>query len=114
VTNPDFDPQAVFKQAVPSLNAGQHTAIPRTNDDTNGSVINPIDPTQSTFTDHLKAIAFTAGFHSPSSSRVAPASIRRFAQHVTNLEVLRILLSIGPSETMHFQTWQDKAGMQLL
>src|SRR5205085_8308475 len=31
-------------------------------------------------------------------------------QHVTNLEVLRILLSIGPSETMHFQTWQDKAG----
>jgi hypothetical protein len=29
---------------------------------------------------------------------------------VSNLEVLRILLSIGPSETMHFQTWQDKAG----
>ena len=29
---------------------------------------------------------------------------------MTNLEVLRILLSIGPSETMHFQTWQDKAG----
>ena len=25
-------------------------------------------------------------------------------------EVLRILLSIGPTETMHFQTWQDKAG----
>jgi hypothetical protein len=23
---------------------------------------------------------------------------------------LRILLSIGPTETMHFQTWQDKAG----
>jgi hypothetical protein len=29
---------------------------------------------------------------------------------VTNLEVLRVLLSIGPTETMHFQTWQDKAG----
>ena len=28
----------------------------------------------------------------------------------TNPEVLRILLSIGPTETMHFQTWQDKAG----
>jgi len=26
------------------------------------------------------------------------------------LEVLRVLLSIGPSETMHFQTWHDKAG----
>jgi hypothetical protein len=24
--------------------------------------------------------------------------------------VLRILISIGPTETMHFQTWQDKAG----
>src|SRR5439155_17266202 len=25
-------------------------------------------------------------------------------------EVLRILISIGPTETMHFQTWSDKAG----
>jgi hypothetical protein len=32
------------------------------------------------------------------------------AQRVTHREVLRILLSIGPTETMHFQTWQDKAG----
>jgi hypothetical protein len=29
---------------------------------------------------------------------------------VTKKEVLRILLSIGPTETQHFQTWQDKAG----
>src|SRR2546429_8879788 len=35
------------------------------------------------------------------------------AQQVSNPEVLRILLSIGPSETMHFQTWQDKAGNAL-
>ena len=26
------------------------------------------------------------------------------------MDVLRILLSIGPTETAHFQTWQDKAG----
>jgi hypothetical protein len=32
------------------------------------------------------------------------------AQRVTDPEVLRILLSIGPTETMHFQTWIDKAG----
>src|SRR5262249_59910214 len=32
------------------------------------------------------------------------------AQRVTSVEVLRILVSIGPTETMHFQTWQDKAG----
>jgi hypothetical protein len=32
---------------------------------------------------------------------------------VSSLEVLRILLSIGGSEIMHFQTWQDKAGNAL-
>jgi len=108
VTNPDFDPQAVFKQAVPSLNAGQHTAIPRTNDDTNGSVINPIDPTQSTFTTTSKRSPSQRDSTSPSSSRVAPAlSDACSARHQSRS--LRILLSIGPSETMHFQTWQDKA-----
>ena len=110
ITNPDFDPKAPFAQAVPSLNANQHTAIPRSNDDTNGSVINLSDPTQSTFTDHLKAIAFTAGFHFAFIEQGGTSLYPTLAQHVTNQEVLRILLSIGPSETMHFQTWQDKAG----
>jgi hypothetical protein len=32
------------------------------------------------------------------------------AQRVSNVEVLRIVLSIGPTEAMHFQTWSDKAG----
>jgi len=32
---------------------------------------------------------------------------------VTSVEVLRILLSIGPTETAHFQTWMDKAGNAL-
>ncbi len=32
------------------------------------------------------------------------------AQRASSVEVLRILISIGPTETMHFQTWQDKAG----
>jgi hypothetical protein len=32
------------------------------------------------------------------------------AQRATHVEVLRILISIGPTETMHFQTWADKAG----
>jgi hypothetical protein len=110
ITNPDFDPMAKFAQAVPSLNVGKHTAIPRSNDDTAGSVINLVDPTQSTFTDHLKAIAFTAGFHFAFIEQGGSSLYPTLAQHVTNLEVLRILLSIGPSETMHFQTWQDKAG----
>jgi hypothetical protein len=32
------------------------------------------------------------------------------AQRVTNAEALRILLSIGPTETSHFMVWHDKAG----
>jgi hypothetical protein len=110
VTNSDFDSNAPFQQAVPSLNVQRHTAIPRSNDDTNGCVINLVDPTQSTFTDHLKAIAFTAGFHFAFIEQGGSSLYPTLAQHVTNHEVLRILLSIGPSETMHFQTWQDKAG----
>ena len=110
ITNPDFDATAKFVQAVPSLNVGKHTAIPRSHADTDGSVINLSDPTQSTFTDHLKAIAFTAGFHFAFIEQGGTSLYPALAQHVTNLEVLRILLSIGPSETMHFQTWQDKAG----
>src|ERR1700756_2713026 len=110
ITNPDFDHNAPFAQAVPSLNVNQHTAIPRSNADTAGSVINPSDPSQSTFTDHLKAIAFTAGFHFAFIEQGGTSLYPTLAQHVTNLEVLRILLSIGPSEAMHFQTWQDKAG----
>ncbi len=31
-------------------------------------------------------------------------------KHPAIPEVLRIVLSIGPTEAMHFQTWQDKAG----
>ncbi len=96
ITNPDFDLGAPFAQAVPSLNVGKHTAIPRSNDDTAGSVINTTDPTQSTFTDHLKAIAFTAGFHFAFIEQGGTSLYPALAQHVSNLEVLR--------------TWQDKAG----
>ena len=34
-------------------------------------------------------------------------------QEANSVEVLRILISIGPTETMHFQTWHDKAKMRL-
>jgi hypothetical protein len=110
ITNPDFDTDAPFVQAVPSLNVGQHTAIPRTNDDTFGS--DPSNPPAS-ITPLLQAIAFTAGFHFAFIEQGGTSLYPALAQKVTNLEVLRVLLSIGPSETMHFQTWQDKAGNAL-
>jgi hypothetical protein len=114
ITNPDFDPAAKFAQAVPSLNVGQHTAIPRSDNDTAGSFISP-DPNNNpnSITAHLQAIAFTAGFHFAFIEQGGSSLYPTLAQKVTNLEVLRILLSIGPSETMHFQTWQDKAGNAL-
>jgi hypothetical protein len=110
VTNPDFDPGAPFVQAVPSLNVGQHTAIPRSDADTAGS--DPSNP-PATISTHLQAIAFTAGFHFAFIEEGGTSLYPTLAQKVTNLEVLRVLLSIGPSETMHFQTWQDKAGNAL-
>jgi hypothetical protein len=111
ITNPDFDPNAPFAQAVPSLNVGQHTAIPRTDADTAGSSLSNDNTTS--ITSHLQAIAFTAGFHFAFIEQGGTSLYPTLAQQVTNLEVLRVLLSIGPSETMHFQTWQDKAGNAL-
>jgi hypothetical protein len=95
--NPDLNPAASFAKAVPSLNNGLHTAIPRTNADSNNM-------------DLIKAIAFTAGFHFVFIEQGGTSLYPSLAQRVTDPEVLRILLSIGPTETMHFQTWQDKAG----
>lgn len=95
--NPDLNPSFVFPQAVPDLNKGQHTAIPRTDADTS-------DP------NFLQAIANTAGFHFATIEQGGTTLYPAMAQRATHPEVLRILISIGPTETMHFQTWQDKAG----
>ena len=95
--NPDLDPNHVFPQAVPTLGVNQHTAIPRTNADTR-------DP------NFLQAIANTAGFHFPTIEQGGNSLYPSLAQRATSVEVVRILISIGPTETMHFQTWSDKAG----
>jgi hypothetical protein len=94
--NPDLD-TFVFPQAVPTLGVNQHTAIPRTDADTT-------DP------NFLQAIANTAGFHFPTIEQGGNSLYPSLAQRATDVEVLRILMSIGPTETMHFQTWSDKAG----
>src|SRR5437870_5760906 len=95
--NPDLDPNHVFPQAVPTLGVNQHTAIPRTNADTR-------DP------NFLQAIANTAGFHFPTIEQGGNSLYPSLALRATHTEVLRILISIGPTETMHFQTWSDVAG----
>jgi hypothetical protein len=95
--NPDLDPNHVFPQAVPSLHTGQHTAIPRTDADTSHP-------------NFLQAIANTAAFHFPTIEQGGNSLYPSMAQRATSVEVLRILISIGPTETMHFQTWSDVAG----
>ncbi len=95
--NPDLDPNFTFPQAIPTLAVGEHTAIPRTNADTS-------DP------NFLQVIANTAGFHFATIEQGGNSLYPAMAQRATSVEVLRILISIGPTETMHFQTWQDKAG----
>jgi hypothetical protein len=96
--NPDLG-DTLFDPAVPTLNTGLHTAIPRTDDDTTKN-----------FPNLINAIAFTAGFHFAFIEQGGTSLYPQLAQRVSDPEVLRILLSIGPTETMHFQTWQDKAG----
>ena len=95
--NPDLEPNHVFPQAVPDLFTGEHTAIPRTDADTT-------DP------DFLQVIANTAAFHFPTIEQGGNSLYPSMALKAKDTEVLRILISIGPTETMHFQTWQDKAG----
>jgi hypothetical protein len=93
--NPDFGDS--FPQAVPGLAAGKFPAIPRNDDD--------LDPP-----DHLQAIANTAAFHFAWVEQGGTSLYPALAQRVTHKEVLRILLSIGPTEAMHFQIWHDLLG----
>jgi hypothetical protein len=93
--NPDLGD--TFPQAVPGLMAGEFPAIPRTDAD----LTPPL---------HLQAIANTAGFHFATIEQGGTSLYPSLAQRANDPEVLRVLLSIGPTETMHFQTWSDKAG----
>jgi ferritin-like protein len=96
--NTDFGD--TFRQAVNIVN---RTAIPRSDDDLAGS-------TPTSISDHLQAIANTAGFHFVFIEQGGSSLYAQLAQRVTSVEVLRVLLSIGGTEICHFQTWHDKAG----
>lgn len=93
--NPDFGD--TFPPAIPGLMKGKFPAIPRDDND-----LAPAD--------HIQAIANTAAFHFATIEQGGTSLYPSLAQRVSSVEVLRILLSIGPTETAHFQTWHDKAG----
>jgi hypothetical protein len=93
--NPDFGDK--FAPAIPGLLKGKFPAIPRSEKD--------LTPPE-----HLRAIVNTAAFHFGTIEQGGSSLYPALAQRVSSVEVLRILLSIGPTETMHFQVWHDKAG----
>jgi Ferritin-like domain len=93
--NPDLG--ATSPPAIPGLLKGMFPAIPRSDAD-----LTPAD--------HLQAIANTAGFHFATIEQGGTSLYPSLVQRVSDPEVMRVLLSIGPTEAMHFQTWHDKAG----
>ena len=94
--NPDVNPIA-FEQAIPDLHNGQFTAIPRDNSD--------LYPHE-----HIQAIANTAAFHIPTVEQGGGSLRLALAQRASSVEVLRLLISMGPIELMHFQTISVTAG----
>jgi hypothetical protein len=94
-TNPDFG--ASYAQALPQLQGGQFTAIPRTDDDLAPGA-------------HVQAIANTAAFHFGSIEQGGTSLYAAFSQHVSSAEVLEITLGIGGDEICHFLEWVDFAG----
>jgi hypothetical protein len=93
--NPDLGD--TFRNAIPTLAIGQHTAIPRTDSDVSNVTF-------------LQAVANTAGFHFPWIEQGGTSLYAELAQRAAGAEALRILISIGGTEICHFQTWHDKAG----
>jgi hypothetical protein len=91
-TNPDFG--ATFPQAVTITDK---PAIPITNAD-----FGPPD--------HIQAIADTAAFHFGTIEQGGSSLYSAMAQKASNVEVLRIVVSIGGDEVAHFLEWVDFAG----
>ena len=90
--NPDFGatfPQAIVLSGLP--------AIPRDNSD--------FGPTN-----HAQAIANTAAFHFAQIEQGGSSLYSAMVQKASDVEVLRIVVSIGGDEVAHFLEWVDFAG----
>jgi hypothetical protein len=102
--NPDFG--ATFPQAI---TIRKQPAIPISDADTPPDTKAPL-PSKTHAEKRIQAIACTAAFHFAYIEQGGSSLYATLAEKVTNLEVLRIVASIGGSEAMHFATWQDDAG----
>jgi hypothetical protein len=102
--NPDLG--ATFPQAVTIEN---EPAIPLNDTDTPPGETQP-NPPVGRNAKRMQAIANTAGFHFAYIEQGGSSLYSTMALKASNLEVLRIVVSIGGVETNHFSLWHDKAG----
>jgi Ferritin-like domain len=102
--NPDFG--AKFKG--PFIIEKQ-PAIPLNDNDTPPNQSQPVPPTTAQ-ENRMQAIANTAGFHFAFIEQGGASLYPTLAFKATDVDVLRILVSIGGVEIDHFGLWHDKAG----
>jgi hypothetical protein len=102
--NPDLG--GTFAQAVKIEN---QPAIPLNDKDTPPTTGQPVPPV-TTAARRMQAIANTASFHFGYIEQGGASLYSSMALKVRDLEVLRIVISIGGVETDHFSLWHDKLG----
>jgi hypothetical protein len=102
--NPDLG--GTFAQAVKIAN---EPAIPLSDDDTPPTTDQPVPPITRDAR-RMQAIANTAGFHFGYIEQGGASLYSSMALKVRDVEVLRIVISIGGVETDHFSLWHDKLG----
>jgi hypothetical protein len=102
--NPDLG--ASFAQAVNIVN---EPAIPLNDTETPPGTDQPVPPV-TTAARRMQAIANTAGFHFGYIEQGGASLYSSLALKVRDLEVLRIVISIGGVEIDHFGLWHDKMG----
>lgn len=102
--NPDLG--ATFPQAV---NIQSQPAIPLNDTDTPPNTAQPVPPATRDAR-RMQAIANAAGFHFAMIEQGGSSLYTSLSLNVSNLEVLRIVVSIGGTEVNHFAVWHDKAG----
>ena len=102
--NPDLG--ATFGQAV---NIVDEPAIPLDDTDTPPDMAQPVPPVTAKAR-RMQAIANTAGFHFGYIEQGGASLYNSMSVKVSDLEVLRIVVSIGGVEVDHFALWHDKLG----
>jgi hypothetical protein len=102
--NPDLG--ASFAQAVNIVN---EPAIPLNDTETPPGTAQPVPPVE-TAARRMQAIANTAAFHFGYIEQGGASLYSSLALKVRDVEVLRIVISIGGVEVDHFGLWHDKMG----